>query len=700
MSTLRPPAPSEALFEHHHADPWGKSFVDLPSLNARVSDAIASAIQSVRLTAREESGELRSKSILVLGPAGAGKTHLFARLRRRLGPRAVFVHLRPLVGTEMTPRYVLAQIFQQLVYEPAGLRQIDALVGASLAHLEGEPPDLPRAFLDHMREMDEDKRQGRIDAAVERVLERHPEADDTYLARLIETPFLAGVVKQRAALAWLGGRELEESQARRLGVSGGLSEDRMLQGLKTLGVFAAPGTPIVLVFDQLENLVEEGGSGARVRAFGNLVAELFDTMRGLVLVQMALDTEWDRGIFPLLSEAQKTRLSVQKELLSLPTPDEKRELLKRWAAELPFHPEPFPWPFGEKRVNRWCETLGLTPRMLQIECKHALAEGTLGSDDALAPRDTMVDQGEIASEIETRAAEDALTNAWASHLTHARAALDEAARDRRSADTARLAGGIASALRFLRGAKTVKVDARQPVQLVVKTGDAEHAVCILHQNHPRSVAASLDRAKEAAAKARLVVVRERALDFPPTWKQVHTRQLDLVKGGAVWHTLDRDDAANLLALESFLAAARSRDLEDERGQALDESEVLAWIIERLSVPSWSVVRAIGGDPIDGEEDGPGYIVEELPSSPNVDVYVPGRPSIPPEKVEDGTGGALSAILTQLRIASLDRLVREVARVKPKASRAEVVGALERMGGRVRWFGRSILGIADGNAEGR
>src|SRR5688572_23622444 len=65
MSTLRPSAPSESLFEDHHADPWGKSFVDLPSLNARVSDTIAGAIQNVRTTARDEGAELRSKSVLV-----------------------------------------------------------------------------------------------------------------------------------------------------------------------------------------------------------------------------------------------------------------------------------------------------------------------------------------------------------------------------------------------------------------------------------------------------------------------------------------------------------------------------------------------------------------------------------------------------------------------------------------------------------
>jgi hypothetical protein len=163
-------------FENNHADPWAKTFLDVPSLNASVTDAIAGAITHVRAAGRKDNGELRTSSLLVLGPAGAGKTHLFARLRQKLGPKAVFVHLRPLVGTEMTPRYVLGEIVKQLGYETMGqaegLKQLEALVGASLALLDGDPPDYPRLFLDEVARLDETKRAEKLEAAVERLLAR------------------------------------------------------------------------------------------------------------------------------------------------------------------------------------------------------------------------------------------------------------------------------------------------------------------------------------------------------------------------------------------------------------------------------------------------------------------------------------------------------------------------------------------------
>ncbi len=162
MSSLRPLPVSP--FENVHADAWGSSFIDVPELNKDVTDAIKTAIQGVRRAAREKA-ELRTSSLLVLGPAGGGKTHLFARLRHQLGPRAVFVHLRPLVGTEMTPRYVLQQIVQQLGYDTSGLKQLDALVGSSLALLQGEKTlEMPRAILDEFEQLESrgaDKPTGR-----------------------------------------------------------------------------------------------------------------------------------------------------------------------------------------------------------------------------------------------------------------------------------------------------------------------------------------------------------------------------------------------------------------------------------------------------------------------------------------------------------------------------------------------------------
>ncbi len=136
-----------AFLNHVHADPWSEVFVDLPSLNGEASSALESTIRELRRTAKSQPRSLRSVSAVVLGPPGAGKTHLFSRLRRRLGPRAAFVYVRPLIGSEMTPRLVLSEVTKQVAFISAGIPQIDALVGSVLAYAaDGSDEFEPGAF--------------------------------------------------------------------------------------------------------------------------------------------------------------------------------------------------------------------------------------------------------------------------------------------------------------------------------------------------------------------------------------------------------------------------------------------------------------------------------------------------------------------------------------------------------------------------
>lgn len=692
MTTLRPTESTAtgSPFESNHADPWARTFVDLPSLNANVTDAIIASISSVRAAAHASSA-LRTKSILVLGPAGAGKTHLFARLRHKLGPRAVFVLLRPLVGTEMTPRYVLGQIVQQLGYESAegGLKQLDALVGSTLAHVGGSSVKFPRVFVEEVAALDEPTRSERLDAALEHLLERYQEADETYLARLLRTPFQKGP-DQRAALAWLAGRELEEGQMKRLGVTASLPDERIVQALQTLGVFAACGAPLVLVFDQLENLMDAEATGSRVRAYANLVAELFDTLRGAVLVQMALDTEWERAIFPALSAAQRSRLADHTEIMAMPTPEDRRSLVATWVDKLPHRPEPFPWPFGEKRVSAWAMAPGMTPRMLMIACRRALAEGPTGADgsDDDEPAD------DLSAGLETKrtpTVDDDATSlelSWAVHLDRARSALDEAARDKRGADPARLVGGMAHALALGSDAVLLRTDARLALPILVKATSERRALALLHHMHPASAVKAIDRATEALAEGAVLLVRERSIEIPPTWKKAKSAVEGARSKGAGFLVLERDDTANLLALESFVAAARSRDLEGAEGRPLDATSVLAWVTKTRALATWPVVAALTQESVRGVDAPSGEPHADPP--PRVDKSPP-----PAAKGQGlGTEGALTASLGQLRVASLERLTREVARLRAGTTRADVMTALALMKDRVRWFGSAIVALVD------
>ena len=435
------------------------------------------------------------------------------------------------------------------------------------------------------------------------------------------------------------------------------------------GYATQAGSAFPSIFDQLENLVAAEGAGPRLLAYAHLSSELVDVLRGLVLVHMALDTEWKRGIEPSLNLSQRSRLLMRRETLELPTAGQREELLRKWAERLPERREPFPWPLTEARLHQLCRAPGLTPRMLQIEFRRTV-EGEDSDLELPASAGKSTAEATVLPTVEELTA--GLSDEWESCLVAARRALDHAASQRACMDTARLADGLLSCGRFLDGARLGPANSSVAGEILLQVKERSTRVAFLHQSHHRSVATALGRLTTLAEREHVVVVRERAHDLPPTWKDTLARRRALLATGrARWIALDRDDAARLLALDSLLQAARSGDVTNDRGQPVIEDAVARWVAATLDVPGWT------------------FLVDLLGKSEDEVVELQSDPVAEPPSVR-----AALTLLSRLRLASLDRIVREVVRIDATATRASVVAELEAHPDRVRWFGRTIVCVRE------
>jgi hypothetical protein len=579
----------------------------------------------------------------------------------------VFVHIRPLLNSDMTARFVLREIAQQLGYATMGARQINTLVGSLLAHLEGAASTFPQTFLEEIVRLEEAERARRLDDVTERVLDIWQDLDETYLRRLVAVPF-GTAPTQRAGLAWLSGRECDEAQLARIGASASMEEATVVPALRTLAAVAALGAPIVVVFDQLENLVDGEESKSRLVAYANLAAELVDSARGVVLVHMAIDTEWKTALEPSLGQSHRSRIAMRTKVLSLPTSAEREELLRLWAGRVPNHMAPFPWPFGERRVARLCSTPGMTPRMMLVECRTAIESGCV-DEPAVDPEAAVTQQPKRSAVPDSAEADrDALESEWGRQLEDSRRTLDAMTEQGHCADAARLADGLALAAGFA-SPLTVDVKLREPAQLTWKTDAGVVRMALLHQNHPRSLGACLVNLTTLAEKGPLLALRERVHELRPTWKDTLAKRAALLaKKHARWLSFEREDAARLLALASMLSAARSGDVTDLAGRKLSVEAVRTWIADALNVPSWPVLRAI--------------TTQEAGES--------GEPTEGGPAPHGARPGLALSVLLRLRVASLDRLVREVTRVDRHATRSTVLLELERAQDQVQWFGTALV----------
>lgn len=681
---------TRAFFDAVHADPWSHDLVDLPSLNARASGAIEEAIERVRSLAQREPRALRSTSLVVLGPPGAGKTHLFARLRRRVGPRAVFVHVRPLVHAEMTPRFLLGEIVRQLAFlTPQDIAQASALVASLLGQLGGVGAAFPMAVLSEYADLPSGERARRLEATLERVLELWPDVDESYLKRLLAVPF-APPATRRALLAWLSGRDCDAAQLERIGAGASIAEEQAFAALRTLSAVAALGSPLVVVFDQLENLMDAEGAGPRLRAYAHLAAECVDTLRGMVLVHLALDSEWDRGIEPSFNLAQRSRIVMRRELLALPRAAEREQLLRLFFERAPEPREAFPWPLGDAWLGRLKSEPGITPRMLLLEFRRALdGEGDAAAD--VAPASAAPDaRGGPAPVPATPPPPSAVPVArdldaeWQRSLASAREVVHAAGENREPVDAARLADGLLAAGRFLPDLR-LRPEPKPPAHLALESDAGLELIALVQESDHRSVGSLLVKLAARAAATRVVALRERARELPPTWTEtLRKRSALLATGRARWIDISPEDCARLLALAALLQAARSGDVTDARGQPVSEPDVIGWVTSTLAVASWPVLSELAPSAASPARSAAPVSAGE----PAPDAGEP--PSAPPSSVTRVSAASTLPTLRRLRVASIERLVREVARVDPAATRASVMAELEAASEWVRWLGRSVV----------
>ena len=552
------------------ASPFADDFVDVAALNAHVSAHVVARVASVRSTAI--AGQpIASAAVAVLGPAGGGKTHLFARLRHDAAAQATLILMRPYFGVSLSLRDVLSGTVDQLCLPVRGGEQ---------THLD--------VLSAHWLDGAGDDPQARHESAASKLVSLIPEiAPAAHLVRAVLKLRDRGRSERWEELAWLSGREPRTAADRADdGGASALSERDVVHMLRLLAILAAPVAPLVITFDQLENLA--GDDESRVLGYGNLVSEMVDTLPCLTIVQLALTSEWMQFIEPRLSLPQKTRVAATTLLLEPPNAQERELLLRAWheriAPQAGGRKKRFPYPLSADDLSVLLSAPGMTPRLLLAALSRVMAGKTL--QEASSPRPG-------ADPRASRSAGDGL-GAWNAEQARVAREIDDKERSHLSFDGVELAEGLASALSFVTGLEVTTRTERDRIMTCVRAPGNELTVLYLTSIHHASVAATLAKAAELARTTKVVVVREKRFAFPPTWGSVQERRAAFERlPNARWLWLDRDETMRWLTLARLLSQARSQRLRrPPSDELLSADEVREEISCALAPHKWQSVVSV------------------------------------------------------------------------------------------------------------
>ena len=502
-------------------NPWDNANPDLDSLNRTVVDHIDLLLKMTRENPAETFAGL------ILGEAGAGKTHMLKRVLRRIresGEIAIFVTVRAFMDPESVLQDLLREVFISMGREHGdGKLQIDLLLEA-----------LDKAY---RRDFREDALGGM--ARLEPLQMKLDRVNNDFLRCLLLYASTEDASLKNDILRWMRG-ESDESFSEKLDViacnwdemTPAAQEKKARDRLLSLGhVLRYVRVPMLVCFDQLDGMTSED----LLNAWGTAASLLINDVYGVLPLAFLRADTWEQRFSPRLDDAVRQKFLNHRLPMANCNLEQAKQLIKeRIKAFFDDDDEveqKYQWLMA--RLNTTLKP-GYSPRMVITLANQAIQEAGAGADAAHEVEHALA---EAYREECDKVASD--PNSWPPNANHLLSALEMWLGAHPEFKVSR------SADKYLR--LSGKRSAEGP--------EAPCAFIIMATRHHRSAAAAIDRGikflEENPNGFCCYVTDERALKGPENWKQVHELlgQFRALKGRTV--VLQPDGRAAWYGLVAF-----------------------------------------------------------------------------------------------------------------------------------------------------
>ncbi|MGC1305884.1 MAG: P-loop NTPase fold protein [Phormidesmis sp.] len=317
---------------------WKESQDESQEVSSIHKGVLDSVEQTLELLLRDR----KTRTLMLVGDAGSGKSHLLGRLKRRLNSKACFAYVTPWPDSKFIWRHVLRQTVDSLLETPEGHNDSQLLVwlkGLEVLKQEGIIKRIRgerSVFVSDMR------------ASFPSGLYR-PRDFFGVLYELLDPK------TRMTASDWLRGEDLDEEELKTLKVKRSIdSEDAAQKILGNFGQIADSTQPIVICFDNLDNIPSKANGKPDLQAMFNVNSTLHnEKVNNFLIVVSIITSNWrdNRGA---IAHADRDR--IDKELsLRLINLDEAEAI---WASRLrPLHAQASPKPSSSiaPLTRQWLE---------------------------------------------------------------------------------------------------------------------------------------------------------------------------------------------------------------------------------------------------------------------------------------------------------------------------------------------------------
>lgn len=333
--------------------------------NQEVPSIHQGVVEGVERSLDEISRDRQTRTLMLLGDSGSGKSYLLGRLKRRFNDRACFAYVGPWPDSQFIWRHVLRQTVDSLIEVPEG---------------QSEPQ-----LIRWLKGLEVLKRPG---MATKLLGERGAFVRDmrmSFPSGLYQPKDFFGVLYELLnpdnriiAYDWLRGEDLDDEDLRLLKVKNSInSEDAAQKMLGNFGKVSDSTQPIVICFDNLDNIPKKSDGKPDLQALFNVNTTIHnEKFKNFLVLISIITSNWQKNKDGV-EAADQYRVNQKLTLLSISL-DQAESI---WASRLqPLHKQANPVPNSliAPLTRKWLEHEYPGGKVLPRKCL-ILAEGLIGN---------------------------------------------------------------------------------------------------------------------------------------------------------------------------------------------------------------------------------------------------------------------------------------------------------------------------------
>ncbi|MCU0524508.1 MAG: hypothetical protein MUF72_06755 [Elainella sp. Prado103] len=252
------------------------------------------AITAIEGTLEQISRDHYTRTIILDGDSGSGKTYLLGRLKQSFNHKAFFAYIPPFPQSDYIWRHILRYTVDSLVQVPAGQKYSQLLLWLKNVLLALKQRSLKDKIKENILDLLQTDRQ----LFIKRLKEIYKRSDsnsiynaDKFFGILHD---LTDPKLYSLACEWLRADDLSEESLEALRLKSSIdTEQAAREILANFGRVAMNTQPIVLCFDQLESIARLPDGSLDLQSLFNINTKVHDEDKNFLIIISILTNTWE-----------------------------------------------------------------------------------------------------------------------------------------------------------------------------------------------------------------------------------------------------------------------------------------------------------------------------------------------------------------------------------------------------------------------